>query len=670
MAQKLLNYDDVIDTAKKKVILDKIAPKLPAPINQAPTLPGASFQRKPVTPLADTTLAPLPMEYNDTMTGADAKGTFNIGGDEVNTDAVKETLRRIQINQDEHAKQNFTQNKNAYNKYVTNNNLLPLTSTEEALKMWTNPFVPAPETIMGVEKYPQLLVHTGEESLRQIIDTVGRVMPQTMLQLPSMKTERLLPYGSTLMKALKPIGDRMTNQYIKLLPDDMQKWLEKEVFSIPGEYEAKMKEDSATYARDKLERFRAEFGEAKVDGIMDIVQKTVGSTIDQAPQIALGFLLNPAAGMTYLFTSAATRQYESLITQGYAPDVAGAGALVSGGLEVATEKLFGGIPGLGKGVLSKGVTQAIQDTISRVVKTGYTTAALAKVVDVWGEGVEEYLATAFGDTLFKMTQGKPAAEVLTQFWSDATSRQAQEDFVIGMLSSLLLESGEMAVGRGLMKLKQQTLLTQMTIEQQFTVAGLISKALGNETIVAGLDTQGNITEDVTQVNPNIEGYASVPDTTGASTVVINPYATQGEQNIKGEQARAPIQVAVHENLGHTTQYVRDAINDLGEVLSVESQEYKELVDMFVGYMIDGDLYQAEAARIAQDYGAKVRNADGTINEKVLNLEMFTQFVEKKVLTNYEMLPRCPFHISDLKVQSCQVRDGTCRNAGRSTHPTD
>jgi hypothetical protein len=671
MAQKLLNYDDVIDTAKKKVILDKIAPKLPAPINQAPTLPGASFQRKPGTPLADSTyhspldyaeflktqygreetpVTPLPMEYNDTMTGADAKGTFNIGGDEVNTDAVKETLRRIEINQDEHAKQNFTQNKNAYNKYVTNNNLLPLTSTEEALKMWTNPFVPAPEKIMGVEKYPQLLVHTGEESLRQIIDTVGRVMPQTVLQLPNMKTERAMPtYDKTTGGAIT-VGSWIGNQFIKLLPKDMEDWLRNEVMTIPGEYEAKMKEDSATYARDKLERFRAEFGNAKVDGIMDIVQKTVGSTIDQAPQIALSFLLNPAAGMTYLFASAATRQYDSLITQGYSPDVAGAGALVSGGLEVATEKLFGGIPGLGKGVLSKGVTQAIQDTISRVVKTGYTNATLAKVVDIWGEGVEEYLATAFGDALFKMTQGKPASEVLTQFWSDATSRQAQEDFVIGMLSSLLLESGEMAVGRGLMKLKQQTLLTQMTIEQQFTVAGLISKALGNETIVAGLDTQGNITEDVTQVNPNVEGYASVPDTTGASTVVINPYATQGEQNIKGEQARAPIQVAVHENLGHTTQYVRDAINDLGEVLSVESQEYKELVDMFVGYMIDGDLYQAEAARIAQDYGAKVRNADGTINEKVLNLEMFTQFVEKKVLTNYEMLLRA-FRVAPSIIQT-------------------
>lgn len=137
----------------------------------------------------------------------------------------------------------------------------------------------------------------------------------------------------------------------------------------------------------------------------DVYNKTLdlGSTIGrQVPAYVVGMLTaNPKAGASTSALGASGSAYEDSIREGKTVNQARLYALSQGGVEYVTDKILGGIAGIGEGMFSKKVlkgetaSKAFDKAISafiktdlgkKVMKTAYETGS-----DMFSEGLEEYL---------------------------------------------------------------------------------------------------------------------------------------------------------------------------------------------------------------------------------------------------------------------------------------
>ena len=87
-----------------------------------------------------------------------------------------------------------------------------------------------------------------------------------------------------------------------------------------------------------------------------------------------------------LFTQAAGNATEEALRRGADNARATLYGAAVGGVEVLTEKMFGGIPGLGSG----GFDEMIEGAVKRSVQSEAAQRAVLLFVDALGEGVEEF----------------------------------------------------------------------------------------------------------------------------------------------------------------------------------------------------------------------------------------------------------------------------------------
>lgn len=72
-----------------------------------------------------------------------------------------------------------------------------------------------------------------------------------------------------------------------------------------------------------------------------------------APNMAASAVSGPAAGFTALYASAAGASAQEARDNGADTLTAGLAGALSGGVEIATEKMFDGIPGTARGAVCK-----------------------------------------------------------------------------------------------------------------------------------------------------------------------------------------------------------------------------------------------------------------------------------------------------------------------------
>ena len=112
------------------------------------------------------------------------------------------------------------------------------------------------------------------------------------------------------------------------------------------------------------------------------------------PSIGVNAVTGGTLGLPYIMSSAAGNAAAQARAYGADEDTALVYGLLSGATEGATEKIVGGIPGLGGGWMDK--------VIQRVAGSSAGRRAVKQLSDVFGEGLEEALSELIGSQLEKM----------------------------------------------------------------------------------------------------------------------------------------------------------------------------------------------------------------------------------------------------------------------------
>ena len=136
------------------------------------------------------------------------------------------------------------------------------------------------------------------------------------------------------------------------------------------------------------------------------VGELADTVTNMAPSIAANVLL-PGAGLPLMAAQAGGSAAQDAYQNGATLEQAATYGTASGALEAGTEMLFGGLAGLGRGVLDSSVGSVVNQAINRLggTKAGQVMSGLAQnslvraLADSAGEGVEEVISTALSPYL-------------------------------------------------------------------------------------------------------------------------------------------------------------------------------------------------------------------------------------------------------------------------------
>ncbi len=148
---------------------------------------------------------------------------------------------------------------------------------------------------------------------------------------------------------------------------------------------------AAEYGRDIDERYGA-------TGLWKLGGDVAAGAGQMLPTIGINAVTGGTMGMPWLFSSAAGNAAAQARAGGADEETAFLYGILSGGVEAATERISAGIPGLNK-------TGLLDDVLSRVASSPAGRGAVKKLVDVLGEGAEEYISEIAGAYLAKLWNG-------------------------------------------------------------------------------------------------------------------------------------------------------------------------------------------------------------------------------------------------------------------------
>ena len=148
---------------------------------------------------------------------------------------------------------------------------------------------------------------------------------------------------------------------------------------------------AAEYGRDIDERYGA-------TGLWKLGGDVAAGAGQMAPTVAVNLLTGGRLGTPFLLSSAAGNAAAEARAGGADEETAFLYGILSGGVEAATERISAGIPGLNN-------TGLLDDVLSRVASSPTGRGAVKKLVDVLGEGAEEYISEIAGAYLARLWNG-------------------------------------------------------------------------------------------------------------------------------------------------------------------------------------------------------------------------------------------------------------------------
>ena len=216
-------------------------------------------------------------------------------------------------------------------------------------------------------------------------------------------------YNNILDNARAQVNAQLTNGYVTdtgVNLRDMQNFLA-ELFG--GKYEQAAKDTQAAdlavaeqlpAAADRLRSTKAaeyaqgldeKYGATGLWKVGGDVASGIGGML---PSIGVNAVTGGTLGLPYIMSSAAGNAAAQARAYGADEDTALVYGLLSGATEGATEKIVGGIPGLGGGWMDK--------AIQRIAGSSAGRRAVKRLADIFGEGLEEALSELIGSQLEKM----------------------------------------------------------------------------------------------------------------------------------------------------------------------------------------------------------------------------------------------------------------------------
>lgn len=121
------------------------------------------------------------------------------------------------------------------------------------------------------------------------------------------------------------------------------------------------------------------------------------------PNMLATAVAGPSAGFAALYSSAAGSSAQEARDNGADTVTAGLAGALSGAVEIATEKMFDGIPGL-HGEQYASISNAVDKGINRLFKTATGRRLANRAVNMAGEGLEEYVSDVAGSYISQLYQ--------------------------------------------------------------------------------------------------------------------------------------------------------------------------------------------------------------------------------------------------------------------------
>ena len=272
------------------------------------------------------------------------------------------------------------------------------------------------------------------------------------------------------------------------------------------------------------------------------------------PNMLATAVAGPSAGFAALYSSAAGSSAQEARDNGADTVTAGMAGALSGGVEIATEKMFDGIPGL-HGEQYASVHNIVDGAVNKIFKTATGRRLANRAVNMLGEGLEEWTSDVAGSYISQLYQ-----EDDRNFVQRMLDPDAWYSFLIGSLMSAAMSGPVDAVNDTLaqqtgksVQAQQaadavlevaerqggesaelaQTMRQQQAAGKKFTATdlGYLFNALDENSRAEILDrvvNQSTISED----GQAAEGLEELPSSPAGNT---SPAAAEEAKNLSGEE---------------------------------------------------------------------------------------------------------------------------------------
>lgn len=329
---------------------------------------------------------------------------------------------------------------------------------------------------------------------------------------------------------------------------------------------------------NKLTKFAGDV----IGGAAGMIPSIAGSLVTGNPSVGLGIMAAGAAG---------SGQKEALADGANLGDSALKG-LVDAGVEVATEKMFGGIPGLGIGSLD----DAVENTIEKYIKSDVAKKIAKRGADVVGEGIEEFVSEMAGEytpDIYKEYEGDK--DILGR--AKETLPDALYAGLVGGATSLLMNGANDAINSAieganpdLMRMVEGPNEPTKVINEDFLdknktpiQENIINNSVNNN--VNDANTIQNQLQNVSQtitpnnldLNQNDLMNTDINDDN--ATDVLDMLLEQNNQNTVADNAKlndASVNEQSNINTQENKNFAENALNDAKNIKTIDEQLVKDL----------------------------------------------------------------------------------------------
>lgn len=192
----------------------------------------------------------------------------------------------------------------------------------------------------------------------------------------------------------------------------------------------------------------------------DVVSAVGGMT----PNIGASAVGGPTAGFAALYASAAGASAQEARDNGADTLTAGLAGALSGGVEIATEKMFDGVPGL-RGEQYASIHNIVNGAVNKIFKTATGRRLANRAVNMLGEGLEEWTSDVAGSYISQLYQ-----EDDRNFAQRMLDPDAWYSFLIGSLMSAAMSGPVDAVNDSLAKRTGKSVQAQQMTDAVLEVA--------------------------------------------------------------------------------------------------------------------------------------------------------------------------------------------------------
>ena len=199
-------------------------------------------------------------------------------------------------------------------------------------------------------------------------------------------------------------------------------------------------------------------------GGLRVAGDVVSAVGGMVPNMAASAVSGPTAGFTALYASAAGASAQEARDNGADTLTAGLAGALSGGVEIATEKMFDGVPGL-RGEQYASIHNIVNGAVNKIFKTATGRRLANRAANMLGEGLEEWTSDVAGSYISQLYQ-----EDDRSFAQRLADPDAWYSFLIGSLMSAAMSGPVDAVNDSLAQRTGKSVQAQQMTDAVLEVA--------------------------------------------------------------------------------------------------------------------------------------------------------------------------------------------------------